>query len=418
VGRACDFATELGSNRANSVRILFVTGGVPSLIVQAHVLDLIRVLSRSHQLSVICFDMGSSLEAGSKDELGKIADLKCIPLPRKNLAVRAIRSLFSFAPAAVQGFYSDEMKDAILDAMRETQFDLVMFEQLVIAQYGGFASGTVSLLFPVDAVSRLKWQRFCVALNPARKLAFLLDYVITKRYEKRIYSQFDGVLFVSEADVAYVLANDQVDPSKAFVLPLAVDANYFFPCESKIPQEPSVVFLGNMFNYINEDAILWFSRNVWIRLKTEMPNLKLYIVGNQPTERVRVLAQTDPNIIVTGFLNDVRPIIWNAAIFISPLRMGAGVKNRILQALAMGKAIVASPATVDGVGVTDGRQVLIAQNEIEWFSKCLALLRDDRERERLGKEARQYVEQKFSLEAKATTFMEIARRVKDLRNAI
>lgn len=310
------------------------------------------------------------------------------------------------------------MRNAISDAMCNAEYDLVMFEQLVTGQYGHLANGTTKILFPVDAVSRLKWQRFRTEPNPIRKFAFLLDYRMTRRYEKRLYGEFDGVLFVSEADVDYVTANRQADASKVFVLPLAVDTGYFNPRESRKPNEPSLVFLGNMFNYINEDAILWFHAVVWRRLREAVSGLKLYIVGNQPSDKVNALASNDPGVIVTGFLDDVRPPIWDATVFISPLRMGAGVKNRILQSMAMGKAIIASPATVDGVGVTDGVQVLVAQNDGEWFSKCLSLLHDVRERERLGREARQYVEQRYSLAAKTAAFMEIARRVRRTRNAV
>lgn len=400
------------------MRILFITGGVPSLIAQAHVLDLIRTLSQSHEMTVICFDLGTSLETDAKDELSKIATLKCVRLPRRSLVARGMRSLFSFTPVAVQGYSSDVMRNAISDAMCNAEYDLVMFEQLVTGQYGHLANGTTKILFPVDAVSRLKWQRFRTEPNPIRKFAFLLDYRMTRRYEKRLYGEFDGVLFVSEADVDYVTANRQADASKVFVLPLAVDTGYFNPRESRKPNEPSLVFLGNMFNYINEDAILWFHAVVWRRLREAVSGLKLYIVGNQPSDKVNALASNDPGVIVTGFLDDVRPPIWDATVFISPLRMGAGVKNRILQSMAMGKAIIASPATVDGVGVTDGVQVLVAQNDGEWFSKCLSLLHDVRERERLGREARQYVEQRYSLAAKTAAFMEIARRVRRTRNAV
>jgi glycosyltransferase involved in cell wall biosynthesis len=288
---------------------------------------------------------------------------------------------------------------------------VIIFEQLVTAQYGRLTNGAPKILFPVDAVSRLKWQRYRAALNPFRKAAFWADYLMCKRYETRIYAEFDGVMLVSDADANYILENRQLNKSSVFLLPLAVDADYFAPRERNSESGLSVVFAGNMFNYINEDAILWFFRDVWGGLKKQLPKLKLYVVGNDPSDRVRALAAKDSNVVVTGFLEDIRPPIWNATVFVSPLRMGTGVKNRILQAMAMGKAIIASPLTIEGIDVTDGVQVLVAESAGEWLERCLHLLRNGGERERLGREARKYVEENHSLHAKTSRFLKIVKQI-------
>jgi len=400
------------------MKILFVTGGVPSLIGQAHVLDLIRVLSKSHQVTVVCCDLGTSLEEDAKEELRKISTVKCVRLRNKSLVRRGLWSLFSFTPIAVQGYCFDAMRNAVSDAAVGVKYDVAVFEQLVTAQYGYLVEANVKISYPVDAVSRLKWQRFGVAPNAFQKLVCLLDYRMTKRYENHIYREFDGVAFVSELEGDYAVANRQIDASKAFVIPLAIDTAYFAPGKSRTPDEASLVFLGNMGNYINEDAVLWFVNSVWERLKQAVPGIKFYVIGNKPTEKVVELGVKDPNIIVPGFLQDFRPPVWNATVFISPLRMGAGVKNRILQAMAMGKAIIASPATVDGVSVTEDVQVLVARDEEEWFRKCCALLNDPEERVRLGREARRFMEQSHSIEVKETKFIEIVEKIRRARNAI
>jgi glycosyltransferase involved in cell wall biosynthesis len=397
------------------VKILFVAGGVPSRIGQCHVLDLLIALSKSHQVSVVCCDLGTSAEADAKDGLRKIADLWCIPRPKRSLLSKGFRSLWSRAPVAVEGYRFAAMRDAVSEATRDTKYDVIIFEQLVTAQYGRLTNGAPKILFPVDAVSRLKWQRYRAALNPFRKAAFWADYLMCKRYETRIYAEFDGVMLVSDADANYILENRQLNKSSVFLLPLAVDADYFAPRERNSESGLSVVFAGNMFNYINEDAILWFFRDVWGGLKKQLPKLKLYVVGNDPSDRVRALAAKDSNVIVTGFLEDIRPAIWNATVFVSPLRMGTGVKNRILQAMAMGKAIIASPLTIEGIAVTDGVQVLVAQSAGEWLKRCLSLLQNEGDRERLGRQARKYVEENHSLTAKTSRFLEIVQQIKSSR---
>jgi len=400
------------------VKILFVAGGVPSRIGQCHVLDLLIALSKSHQITVICCDLGTSAEADAKDGLQKIADLRCVPSPKRSLLSKGMRSLWSRAPVAVEGYRFAAMRDAVSEATRDAKYDVIIFEQLVTAQYGRLTNSVPKILFPVDAVSRLKRQRFRATLNPFRKIVFWGDYLMSKRYETRIYAEFDGVMLVSDADANYVLENRQLKKSSLFLLPLAVDADYFVPRERNTESGLSLIFAGNMFNYINEDAILWFFREVWSGLKQQLPKLKLYVAGNDPSDRVRALAAKDSNVIVTGFLEDIRPPIWNATVFVSPLRMGTGVKNRILQAMAMGKAIIASPLTIEGIAVTDGLEVLVAESTGEWLKRCLSLLQNGGERERLGRQARKYVEENHSLRAKTSRFLEIVQQIKSSRHPV
>ena len=400
------------------MKFLFITGGVPSPIQQMHVFDLLTMLSGKHESTVVSYDFAESYRADSDIELSSLANVSRVPLVRRSKLGRVIRSLFTLTPVAVQGSYNVAMQNAIVAALKKTDYDLVVFEQLVMGQYGGLAGDRPKLFFPVDSVSRLKRQLFRNATNPLRKIAFALDHWMTKRYERRIYPQFDGVSFVSEVDATYVLANRQVDASKVFLFPLAVDTDYFVPSESRSDNGPSLVFLGSMFTYNNEDAILWFHRAVWGRLKQQVPHLKFYVVGNRPSNQVRALADHDPNVIVTGFLEDIRPPIWDATVFVSPLRMGTGIKNKILEAMAMGKAIVASPVAVEGIGVTDGVHVLVAQNPDDWFKQSLFVLGDPRERERLGRQAREYVEKKYSLDAKISRFLDIVQQVRRSRHPI
>lgn len=252
------------------MKFLFITAGVPSPIEQMHILDLLNMLSGKHESTVVSCDIGESNLADADIALRSLAQVSRVSLLRRSKLGRVIRSLFTLTPVAVQGFYNVAIQNAIVAALKKTDYDLVVFEQLVMGQYARLAGNRPKLFFPVDAVSRLKWQRSRNATNPLRKIAFALDHWMTKRYEKHIYRQFDGVSFVSEVDAKYVLANRQVDASKVFLFPLAVDTDYFVPSEPRSQNGPSLVFLGNMFTDNNEDAILWFHRAVWGRLKQQV----------------------------------------------------------------------------------------------------------------------------------------------------
>jgi glycosyltransferase involved in cell wall biosynthesis len=399
------------------MKILIVTGGVPSHIGQNHVLYLLKVLSTAHDFTLVSCDLGESYLADSDRDLDRLARVIRVRKPSKNILLRGIRSMFSLIPVAVLGFRFDSFRDAVAAALKESHYDIVIFEQLVTAQYGYLAHSSPKLLFPVDAVSRLKRQRYETAGNTLAKVAHGIDYWMTKKYENKTYGEFDGVLFVSDADAAYAKKRHQARTSKIFVLPLVVDTSYFTPGPQESNSDLSLVFLGNMFNYINEDAILWFCRAVWARLKQMVPDLKLFIVGNDPSPRVRELSSKDGDIFVTGYLKDVRPVIRNSTVFISPLRMGTGIKNRILQGMAMGKAIVASPLSVEGLNVEDGKQLRVARDAEEFYQQILVLLKNSYERVRLSQDGRVFVEKNHSLESIASQFMKIATGIMDSRNS-
>lgn len=391
------------------MRILIVCAGVPSEIGQIHVLQLLKALSREHRMTVVAFDAHKSYLAGRAGELANLAEVISVPFPHRTLGARAVRSFFSREPVAVQGARSDEFRDVLARVFEQAKYDLVVFEQLVMGQYAPLAGHLPSLFFPVDAVSRRKWQHVEMTVNPVKKVVLAADALMTERYERRMYDQFASVVFVSKRDAAYALDQNQAAASKLAVLPLSVDTQYFAPDGSGAGECLSLVFLGNMCGD-NEDAILWFCRAAWPGLKRVFPELKLFVVGNNPTRKVRELAVSDGSIVVTGYLRDIRPPIRDASIFIAPLRAGTGINNRVLQAMAMGKAIVGSPFTVEGLDVRDGKEVLVACDADAFVRQILFLLRNPAERERLGLEARRFVERNHSLSKLAERFTELARR--------
>lgn len=391
------------------MKILFITAGVPSEIGQIHVLQLLKALAGEHQITLVAFDAHKGDLAGRAGELANLAEVITVPFPHRTLGARAVRSFFSREPVAVQGAQSEEFRKVLARVFEGAKYDLAVFEQLVMGQYAPLARDIPALFFPVDAVSRRKWQHVRMTANPVKTIVLAADALMTERYERRMYDQFASVVFVSKRDAAYALDHRQAAASKLAVLPLSVDTQYFAPDGSAAREPLSLAFLGNMCGD-NEDAILWFCRAAWPGLKRVFPELKLFAVGNNPTRKVRELAISDGSIIVTGYLLDIRSPIREASIFIAPLRAGTGIKNRILQAMAMGKPIVGSPLSVEGLDVRDGKEVLVASDAGAFVRQILFLLRNPAERERLGREARRFVERNHSLSKLAERFTELAHR--------
>ncbi|HGE72140.1 TPA: glycosyltransferase, partial [Candidatus Poribacteria bacterium] len=176
-----------------------------------------------------------------------------------------------------------------------------------------------------------------------------------------------------------------------------VDTDYFKPMDMK-EDESQIVFVGSMDWQPNEDAVLYFCDQIFPLIKSDIPNVKFYIVGSNPTERVLKLKNID-GVIVTGLVDDVRSYMSQSAVFVVPLRIGGGTRLKILQALAMKKAVVSTSIGCEGLGLKHNEHLLISDDPIE-FAKSVTLLIKDRElRYGLGEKGRKLVEDQYDWKA-------------------
>ncbi len=233
--------------------------------------------------------------------------------------------------------------------------------------------------------------------NPRRwvgALYSLLQWAKLRRYERALCSQVDQVLACSPADGQ---ALTSLCPGlKPVIVPNGVDTHHYRPdaVAAASLKTPALVFTGKMDFRPNVDAILWFASEVFPRIRHIQPNAHLYVVGKDPHSRLSLLTQT-PGITVTGFVDDVRPYIAAAAIYVVPLLTGGGTRLKVLEAMAMGKAIVSSRLGAEGIPVQDGRDLLMADTAAAFAHSVLTLLKSEAQVRQLGQSARRFVERHF-----------------------
>ena len=172
-----------------------------------------------------------------------------------------------------------------------------------------------------------------------------------------------------------------------------VDLDYFQPAPLPVASRPvpRLVFTGAMDYYANIEAVEWFTKEVFPLIREQEPGAEFLIVGSHPADRVKRLAR-QTGVTVTGFVEDVRPFLREATVCVVPLRIARGVQNKLLEAMAAGKAAVATPEAIAGLRVVSGEQLLTASAPGEFAQAALKLIRDDRLRESLGRQARRFVE--------------------------
>jgi glycosyltransferase involved in cell wall biosynthesis len=215
-------------------------------------------------------------------------------------------------------------------------------------------------------------------------------------FERKYFCSADTCLFVSEVDAA--VFSRLCPATRVEVIPNGVDADYFRPGPGR-PRGDLLVFEGSMDFPPNADAAVHFCRDILPLIRARRDAVSVCLVGKRPLPRVQALASDI--VTVTGFVDDVRPYLSDAAVFVCPLRSGAGIKNKILQAWAMGKAVVATPESTGGLRCKEGENILVRESPRQFADAVVGLLADPDRCSRLGERARKTIEAHYTWQAKA-----------------
>jgi glycosyltransferase involved in cell wall biosynthesis len=172
-----------------------------------------------------------------------------------------------------------------------------------------------------------------------------------------------------------------------FVVPNGTDTEFFKPT-AKAKIENSVLWIGHMDVHTNKDAVLYFSREIYPLLRKRYPQVQMIFVGTAPPKEIVDAAKKDNQIKVTGFVEDIRPYLDKSAVMVVPIRIGSGTRLKILDAMAMGKAIVSTSVGCEGLDVTHGKNILIADDPEEFTNRTIGLLKNPDMRMNLERNAR------------------------------
>ncbi|MGH9890501.1 MAG: TIGR03087 family PEP-CTERM/XrtA system glycosyltransferase, partial [bacterium] len=323
------------------------------------------------------------------------------PRWRKALAVR---SLVRSKPVTVDYFYSRPLQRQVDEIVDSVDIDAVFCFSSPMAEYvfrSRHAEGKLRrarrVVDLIDVDSH-KWRQYAEGSSAWRAWVYRYEAAHLAAYERRIALSFDRVLVVSEAERRMF---PMAEPCCHIeVLSNGVDLDYFRPTKGRDDdtRRPTIVFTGVMDYWPNVEGMMWFVQSVLPRVRAAVPDVELLIVGSRPTKEIERLASYR-GVVITGVVEDVRPFVARADACIAPLRIARGIQNKVLEGMAMGKAVVCTPQAHEGVRAQAGRDLVLAESEEEFASATVDLLRDSEKAEVLGGNARQFVERNYAWES-------------------
>jgi sugar transferase (PEP-CTERM/EpsH1 system associated) len=363
---------------------------------------LMRHLARQHEITYLSFADPDTTPADREGMRDVCAHLQIVPRtdpPKGSVAfyADAAAHLLDPLPYAAAKYRSAAYADLLRHALEVTAFDLIVCDFLVPAVNMPASLPCPAVVFTHNVEAEIWRRHYESQTNPIKKLLYRQQWRRMLRFEQQTLARFDRVLAVSDIDARTF---ERLYPDALSAPPITVatgvDTEFFAPRipapGSPIPDPGAqrLVFTGSMDWIPNEDAMTHFCRDILPRIRAEEPDVTVTIVGRAPTPAVRRLAEID-GVEVTGRVDDVRDYIERAAAYIVPIRIGGGTRLKIFEAMAMGKAVVSTTVGAEGLPVTDGADVVIADEPAAFASAVVTVLRDPARRRRLEQAARELV---------------------------
>ncbi len=296
---------------------------------------------------------------------------------------RMVSRLPSRVPSSMGYFFSPRLRDRIRAALRSRRFDLVFVHCSSMAPYVADVPGVFKVLDFGDMDSQ-KWLAYAQVRRFPLSTGFRIEGAKLRHAEAALARQFDYCVCATKAELSTL--DSYGTQARAGWVPNGVDGDYFRPAE--VPYDPDTIcFIGRMDYYPNAQSMVDFCEQTLPVLRARRPRLQLYIVGASPSRRVRRLGRL-PGVTVTGAVPDVRPYVCRSVVTIAPLTIARGTQNKILESLALGVPVVASPRAARGVDAVPGEQFLTAARSDEYVDAIVRLAEDPVERERLARAGR------------------------------
>jgi len=369
----------------------------------------IKYLSASHEIHLACLADNPD-DMKYEINLRKYCEkIKIIPLNTKLAKIKSLLALFGKAPLTISYFYSRSLQKTINNWLSQTQYEAVLCFSSPMAEYlfqspvlnPSLNSNIPVLIMDFCDIDSEKWEQYAGRTRFPLNIIYKIEKKRLFQYEKQINNIFHHSVVVSQREKD--LFQDLYPNAKNITaIPNGVDHEYFSPtaCFNNLKSErenhdPIIVFTGAMDYYANIEGVTWFCHDILPGIKKEFPRTKCYIVGSNPALKVKDMENIE-GVKVTGFVDDIRPYYQLADVCVVPLRIAAGIQNKVLEAMSMEKSVVTTAKALEGIPAVIDEHILIEDNPQNFSSTVIKLLKNSEQRKTLGTNARKFVKYEFN----------------------
>jgi len=373
----------------------YAPGGHGGATRQFHLLR--RLVERGHEVTVVA---PVTVDQREHVALPRAAGIAVAAVERPASRVAETLALLARAPSLVPRAAAwplhawqlavlwQELRPSVRRLLAEAPPDLVSAEHDVAANWAADLPPQLPRLLMLENVTRDYYAARAAAASGAAARWFALETRRAERHARTWLPRWSGLVCVSDEDGASVRRGYGL---AARTIANGVDLDAFPPVTTEPAGPPMLLFTGSMNYPPNVEGICWFVAEVWPAIRAQRSDARLRIVGREPTEAVRRLADV-PGVEVTGAVPDVAPHFRDAHVVVVPLRSGGGTRLKILEAASAGRAIVSTRRGAEGLAVTDDRELVLVDQAAPFAARVLELLDDPARRARLGAGARTLAE--------------------------
>ncbi len=380
----------------NKLKILFISYDFPYPPSGGSIsrdYNLIKQLSKNHELHWINRTIRGDIKQEYKDEMGKyFKEMNIIKWDYSQNPAGLFKSLVSNIPYIIRRFESAEMKDIVKETINKNKFDLILCDHIYMSQYlPDSITGKIPVIPNNEDCGFTYYKRMTENSGFARKLYAGSQWKKLLNYEIGVLKKYNVYITTSEKEKN--LISQYYNEAEIEVIENGVDTVFFSENKRK-NLNPNIVFTAWFKYYPNSRAVIDFVNNIFPKIKKGIPDIKFYIVGKEPPQKVKDLEKTE-GVIVTGYVDDVREYLGNADAAVIPLKIGGGTRLKILEAMSMKIPVVSTVLGAEGLDVEDGKNILIARNDDEFAQKVIGVIKDKNLSKHLSENGRTLMEEKY-----------------------
>jgi len=362
--------------------------------------NLLKHLARQHRVFLGTFIDDPDDEPHIATVRTLCADVHVAKLDPRTARIRSLSGLLSGEALTLSFYRSSALRNWVNETCRRRHIDTAVIFSSAMAQYLEEQPRIPTVIDFVD-VDSAKWTQYAPQHRWPLSWVYRREGKLLLDYERRMAARASRSFFATDNEVALFTQKAPECRVRVQAMGNGVDADYFSADDTRSSPFPSdelpVVFTGAMDYLPNVDAATWFASDVLPDLLQRWPAVRFYIVGRNPS--AAVLALANDRIVITGTVDDVRPYLQHAATVVAPLRIARGIQNKILEAMAMGRAVIASATCAAAVDAVAGQELLTATSPEEYIAAISQVLEAPEAAAAMGAAARQRVVERYTWEA-------------------